>query len=60
MEGDVSVDQEVLIGSIEQMTLSKAHLSDQSRELPIYNTIDIYPEDYAVFWKFANESVSRW
>lgn len=59
-EGDISIEQEVLIGSIETMNLKRGHLSDQTRDLPIYNTIDIFPEDYENFWKFANESAKRW
>ena len=43
-EGDMSIDQEVLIGSIEEMTVRMAKLSDTSRVTPIYDTLNMTEE----------------
>jgi len=59
-EGDMSIDQEVLIGSIEEMTVRKAKLSDTSRVTPIYDTLSMTEEQYTAFWEYATGSATRW
>lgn len=60
MEGDMSVDQEVLIGNVQSLTATKAKLSDTARTKPIYDTLDITEEQYAAFWTYVEGSCQRW
>ena len=59
-EADMSIDQEVLIGNIESMTLSKAKLSDTARTTPIYDTLDVTDAQYTAFWEYAEGACQRW
>ena len=59
-EGDVSIDQEVLIGDIESLTVAKAEHSDQMRDRPLYDTLDITPDQYNAFWRYIEGSATRW
>ena len=60
IEGDMSIDQEVLIGNVETLTATKAKLSDTSRTTPIYDTLDITEEQYTDFWKYVEGACTRW
>ena len=59
-ELDLSIDQEVLIGNIETMTISKAKLSDTARTTPIYDTLDVTEDQYTAFWEYAEGACQRW
>jgi len=60
VEGDMSIDQEVFIGSIETLSASKAKLSDTTRTTPIYDTLNMSEEEYTAFWEFTDGSTKRW
>lgn len=50
VEGDLSIDQEVLFGNIEKLTISMAEHTDKSRTGPLYDTLNITADEYAAFW----------
>ena len=59
-EGDMSIDQEVLIGNVKTNTATRAQLSDTTRTTPIYDTLDITEEQYTAFWEYVDGATDRW
>ena len=60
IEGDMEIDQEVLIGSVYELSVSRGRLSDTERVLPIYDTTGVTEEEYADFWDYVHESARSW
>ena len=59
-EGDIAVEEEVLLGAMEVLTIQKAEFSDQDRVKPMYDTLDFTETEYIEFWEFMDGSAQRW
>ena len=60
VEGDISIEQEVLIGNIETLRVSKAEHSDKGRTAPIYDTLGITADQYAAYWEYVENYSASW
>ena len=60
VEGDMSIDQEVLFGNIEELTITMAKHTDKSRTGPLYDTLNITADEYASFWTQMVDYADRW
>ena len=61
-EFDMSIEQEEIFGNIKQMRWSKGG-DVPDRNLPVWNDIDVTPEEYTQFWDWMNaksDSIYRW
>ena len=60
IEGDMAIDQEVLLGNVQKLVVTKAAHTDTSRSKPIYDNMNMTAEQYADFWVFVEGMASRW
>ena len=51
-EGDMAVEEEVLLGAMEVLNITKAEFSDNGRTKPMYDTLDFSETEYIEFWEF--------
>ena len=51
-EGDMAVEEEVLLGAMEVFNITKAEFSDNGRTKPMYDTLDFSETEYIEFWEF--------
>ena len=51
-EGDMVVEEEVLLGAMEVLNITKAEFSDNGRTKPMYDTLDFSETEYIEFWEF--------
>ena len=59
-EGDIAVEEEVLLGAMEVLNITKAEFSDQDRTKPMYDTLDFTETEYIEFWEYMDGSAQRW
>lgn len=60
VEGDMTVEEEVLLGAVEVLNITKAEYSDQDRTKPMYDTLDFTEAQYGQFWEYMEGSAQRW
>ena len=48
-EGDMAVEEEVLLGAMEVLNITKSEFSDNGRTKPMYDTLDFSETEYIEF-----------
>ena len=59
----MGIDQEVFIANVAELRVEKSMLTDQDRQKPVYNTLEMDEAQYSEFWNSVNKAADtgmRW